>query len=279
MPELPEVETMRRGILSIVGARIERIERLPCPRRPITLSHPIATMRRRLESQSIVAVDRVGKKVVIRTENSQRLIFEPRMTGLVLTSSPPSQEHCRLRVSLRQGQKKSELLYWDRRGLGLIYCLSEGEYATQLAKWNLGPDACEISGDEFRQRLARTDRPIKVALLDQALLAGIGNLYASEILHRAKISPARPASELSPREFGRIYRALQVVLEEAIRYEGSTLADGTYRNALNQSGSYQNAHAVYDREGETCSTCRRAVIRRIVQAQRSTFFCPACQGG
>lgn len=269
---------MRRGILSIVGARIERLERLPCPRRPITLSHPIATMRRRLESQSIVAVDRVGKKVVIRTGNGQRLIFEPRMTGLVLTASPPSQEHCRLRVGLRQGRQKSELLYWDRRGLGLIYCLSEAEYAKQLAKWNLGPDACEITAHEFRQRLARTDRPIKVALLDQALLAGIGNLYASEILHRAKISPARPASQLSPREFAKIHRAMQVVLEDAIRYEGSTLADGTYRNALNQSGTYQNAHTVYDREGETCPTCRRAVIRRMVQAQRSTFFCPACQG-
>jgi formamidopyrimidine-DNA glycosylase len=102
-------------------------------------------------------------------------------------------------------------------------------------------------------------------------------LYASEILHLAGIHPARPADRLTPARIERLASAVTVILETAIRYEGSTLSDGTYRNALNEAGGYQNAHRVYDREHETCPTCQGPPIRRIVQAQRSTFFCKACQ--
>src|SRR5690606_33266147 len=100
---------------------------------------------------------------------------------------------------------------------------------------------------DWHARFSRTRRPIKVALLDQKLAAGIGNLYASEILHAARIHPARPANELTPLQVRRLQAAVSAVLEEAIRQEGSTLSDATYRTALNQNGSYQNAHRVYDR--------------------------------
>jgi formamidopyrimidine-DNA glycosylase len=102
-------------------------------------------------------------------------------------------------------------------------------------------------------------------------------LYASEILHLAGIHPRRQAHRLKGTQIARMAECVLSVLNEAIRHEGSTLSDGTYRNALNQAGGYQNAHRVYDREGETCATCNGPPIRRIVQAQRSTFFCPACQ--
>ena len=126
----------------------------------------------------------------------------------------------------------------------------------------------EITVDDWCTRLKRTSRPIKVALLDQKLVAGIGNLYASEILHLAGIHPARPADGLGNRRIERLAAAVRTVLETAIRHEGSTLSDGTYRNALNQAGEYQNAHRVYDREHESCPTCHGPPIVRIVQAQR-----------
>ncbi len=116
-----------------------------------------------------------------------------------------------------------------------------------------------------------------MALLDQRALAGVGNLYASEILHTAGIHPQARCDRLRRGDWQRLHAAMRSVLKEAIRFEGSTLGDGTYRNALNQAGSYQNHHRVYDRAGETCAVCGRAQVERIVQAQRSTFFCPRCQ--
>ncbi|MGB4738404.1 MAG: zinc finger domain-containing protein, partial [Fuerstiella sp.] len=103
------------------------------------------------------------------------------------------------------------------------------------------------------------------------------NLYASEILHRARISPLRPASQLTFSQIERLAEATDLILNEAIKYEGSTLSDGTYRNALNKDGGYQNEHRVYQKSDTRCSNCDRGTIKRIVQAQRSTFYCPVCQ--
>ena len=122
--------------------------------------------------------------------------------------------------------------------------------------------------------LARAGR--KVALLDQAAIAGVGNLYASELLHVAHVHPQRRCDQLTKAQWERIHAAMVDVLEAAIRYEGSTLSDGTYRNALNKAGGYQNEHRVYDKANQPCPICQ-AEIARIIQAQRSTFFCPRCQ--
>src|SRR4029079_9162712 len=121
-------------------------------------------------------------------------------------------------------------------------------------------------------------RAVKVALLDQRAVAGIGNLYAAEILHVAAIHPALRCHRITRDAWKKIADATQAILAEAIRYEGSTLGDGTYRNALNQSGSYQNHHRVYERARQSCPRCGvGSEIMRIVQAQRATFFCPSCQ--
>ena len=118
---------------------------------------------------------------------------------------------------------------------------------------------------------------IKVAMMVQKFVAGIGNLYASEILHRAKIHPETPAKSLKKKHTAKLQKFTLEILTEAIRYEGSTLGDGTYRNALNEAGGYQNAHRVYARAGKVCTSCQQTEILRIVQCQRSTFYCPACQ--
>jgi formamidopyrimidine-DNA glycosylase len=295
MPELPEVETMCRGIRPIVGYRVVRAERCACQRRPIGIRPRIDLFRRRVEGKTIVAIERAGKRVVIwlgdrlRNTRTEAIVFEPRMTGLVLLTSPPTLEHLRFRIQLRDSRGKGhegngraavkELLFWDRRGLGSVMLLSADEFAAKFGAESktLGPDALQMTVNELRDRLHNSRRAIKVALLDQRAIAGIGNLYASEILNVAGIHPAARCHRLRGEQWKRLHSATHLVLKEAIRHEGSTLSDGTYRNALNESGGYQNHHRVYDRSGQTCPTCGRGTIRRTVQAQRSTFFCPHCQ--
>jgi formamidopyrimidine-DNA glycosylase len=223
-----------------------------------------------------MAVDRVGKRVVIRLDSGDALVIEPRMTGLVLLADPPSPEHLRLRIKLSGGRVR-ELLYWDRRGLGIVRLVDARQFAVHYGPDKLGPDALAVSPELLQDRLGASRRAIKMALLDQRALAGVGNLYASEILHLSGVDPRRACNRLRAADWGRIHAALEEVLHTAIRFEGSTLADGTYRNALNEQGGYQNHHRVYDRAGQACPTCGRDTIRRIVQAQRSTFFCGRCQ--
>ncbi len=325
MPELPEVETMCRGIRPIVGCRVVSVARPPCRRRAISIQPRVDRFRSRAEGKLVVAVSRAGKRVVVWLSDDrpsidrkisrkaqgrpslgfpgdtlplpgeEAIVFEPRMTGLVLLSEPPTREHLRFQIRLTGGTSgiangepsrsssrstaQRDLLFWDRRGLGSVQLFSADEFVARFQgnSKTLGPDALEVSAEDLQSRLSGSRRVIKVALLDQKAVAGIGNLYASEILHVAGVHPAARCHRLKRAQWERIHAALRDVLLEAIRYEGSTLADGTYRNALNESGGYQNHHRVYDRAGVPCRNCGGGVIRRIVQAQRSTFFCSECQ--
>ncbi len=276
MPELPEVETMRRGILPIVGSRVEDFRSGDCAKRPILIAPSPAVFKRRIIGKKITEIGRVGKRVVVHLDSADAMIFEPRMTGLVLLAAPPTIEHLRLKIALSGGKHK-ELLFWDRRGLGLVRLVTPKEFGALYGLDKLGPDALALTSEELQSRLETSKRPIKVALLDQRALAGVGNLYASEILHLAGVHPERTCDRISRPQWQRIHAAILEVLNLAIRYEGSTLGDGTYRNALNEQGGFQNHHRVYDRAGEVCLGCGKAKIQRIVQAQRSTFFCAHCQ--
>ncbi len=283
MPELPEVETMRRGIRKIVGQRIRdvcfpQLELASKQRRlkPIRISPQPKRLRGRLTGCAITSVDRLGKRVALRLDSRDALVFEPRMTGLLLVNDPPDEEHVRFGLEFAAGPVPC-LWFWDRRGLGNVRLYSERQLASALGPGRLGPDALLISADELRQRFSSSRRAVKVALLDQKAVAGIGNLYAAEILHAAGVHPEKQCNRIPRGAWQRIHAAMHEVLEKAIRYEGSTLSDGTYRNALNQSGRYQNHHRVYKRAGQPCLRCQDTLIRRIVQAQRATFFCPKCQ--
>lgn len=268
---------MRLGILGVVGGRIRAVERVACRRKPIAIAPRIDRFRCRVVGRTIEAVDRVGKRVVLRLDSADAIVLEPRMTGLILVANPPSREHLRFRCRLT-GSRTRELMYWDRRGLGNVRLFSAAEFATAFGPEKLGPDALGMTAELFRNQLGNSKRTIKMALLDQRSLAGIGNLYASEILHAAAIHPASRCDKITRRQWQAIADATQAVLKTAIRYEGSTLGDGTYRNALNLAGSYQNYHRVYDKAGQPCPRCGDGMrIVRIVQAQRSTFYCCGCQ--
>ncbi len=277
---------MRRGIRGCIGCSIVGVEK-PRSRRlkPLKITPATATLRRRLVGNRIDHTDRVGKRVVVWLDSGDALVFEPRMTGLVLVADPPNKEHLRFRLQLdrsaaarnKNDSRSDRLSYWDRRGLGSVRLFTRDEFQDNFGPHKLGPDALTACGDLLSDRLGHSQREIKVALLDQQAIAGIGNLYAAEILHVAGIHPQASCRRLKAAHWEAIATATVQVLSEAIRYEGSTLNDGTYRNALNQNGRYQNHHRVYKRDGQPCLRCGRGTIRRIVQAQRSTFFCPACQ--
>lgn len=255
--------------------RVAGVEFCPCPRQPIPV-FPDRNAFQQLSGAEIQTVGRLGKRVLLHLDSGQVIVIEPRMTGLLLVSDPPTELHLRVILHLQPVRGlASNIRFWDRRGLGTVSLL--GATQMQQLRDRLGPDALEMTSAEWQQRLGKTSRPIKVALLEQSIVAGIGNLYASEILHLCGISPRRRADRVRGSKLAALDDAVRQVLQTAIRYEGSTLNDGTYRNALNQDGGYQNHHRVYDREGEVCPTCGQAEIRRIVQAQRSTFFCPCCQ--
>lgn len=277
MPELPEVETMVRGIQTdCTGRRIARsiFPKTTC--RPIQISPSRSAFITRTEGKTISAIRRLAKRIVLELDSDDSIVIEPRMTGLMLLTDPPTQKHRRLCFELfPMKSKAASLEFWDRRGLGTVSLLTREEFAELEAR--LGQDALDIPIKNWKAILSKTDREIKVALLDQTLVAGIGNLYASEILHEAGVSPFRPASKLSRRQIEKLMLATNRILHQAIAYEGSTLGDGTYRNALNKDGGYQNQHRVYDRESERCAFCEKASIIRVVQAQRATFYCPKCQ--
>ena len=271
---------MCRGIAPAVGCRIGDLRRPKSRLQSIIISPRIDHFRRRIAGRRIEAVRRVGKRVVLELEadraGKEFVVLEPRMTGLVMLAHPPNEKHLRLIFTLNGGPVET-ILFWDQRGLGVARLLSHEEFLQDLGPDRLGPDALTVAPEILQERLGTSRRAIKVALLDQRAVAGVGNLYASEILHRAGIHPAAPCHRLRPEDWSRLHAAMRAILRAAIRHQGSTLRDGTYRIARDDPGGYQRYHRVYQRKGELCLQCGRAPIERIVQAQRSTFFCPVCQ--
>lgn len=279
---------MRRGISPAIGMRIDTVDMPRCRLRPIVMEPGPGQLVDELRGAVIEAAERFGKRLALevrqapghgREASSRRrwLVIEPRMTGLLLVAEPPTVEHVRLRLS-GQGtrQRRQELIFWDRRGLGTLRLVDADGLERLCGPERLGPDALTITADELAARLKASQRAVKVALLDQRAVAGIGNLYAAEILFGARVSPRARCNQLSRPRWKRLHAVMREVLEEAVELEGSTLSDATYRTALNEPGRYQSRHQVYGREGQACPSCGTA-IRRIVQAQRSTFYCPRCQ--
>ena len=206
------------------------------------------------------------------------LVIEPRMTGLMLVVEPPSTEHVRLELALAAGRGAAagRVRFWDRRGLGTVRLLDARGLERACGTAKLGPDGLVVGGAELAARLGRSRRAVKVALLDQRAVAGIGNIYAAEILFRAGIDPRTPCRRLRPDAWDRIAALTCAVLAEAVEHEGSSIGDETYRTAAGTPGRFQSRHRVYGREGRPCPRCRGPIVR-IVQAQRATFFCPNCQ--
>jgi formamidopyrimidine-DNA glycosylase len=287
MPELPEVETMRRGIAGVVGRRIATVAFPRSRVRPLSVQPRPDAIARRISGRTIVGVHRRGKRIVLELDaeggapaDTLWLAIEPRMTGLMLLVDPPSPEHVRLVVGLHGTRRDPggprRLIFWDRRGLGTIRLFDACGLDAACGDGKLGPDGLVVTGADLAARLGRSRRAVKVALLDQRAVAGIGNIYAAEILFRCGIDPRSACRRLRRDAWEQIAAVARAVLAEAVRHEGSSIGDETYRTADNRAGRFQKRHRVYGRESEACRACGGG-IERIVQAQRATFFCPSCQ--
>lgn len=281
MPELPEVETMRRGIAALSGARIAEARFPAGACRALAIAPRPERLASLLRGTRLGAVERHGKRVAIGIESTADagpawLVIEPRMTGLLLVADPPTAKHLRMELLLEPPAPHPVLRFWDQRGLGTIRLLDAAGFERACGPRALGPDGLSITAEALAGRLGGSRRAVKVALLDQRVVAGIGNIYAAEILHRAGIDPRRECRRLGDDDLERIAAAARRVLARAVELEGSSIGDELYRTADNRKGRFQKLHRVYGREGEACRGCG-GPIERIVQAQRSTFFCATCQ--
>ncbi len=280
MPELPEVETVRRGIEPrIRGKRILSAEVIPDPQGIRTLRRVKSTpaFRRRLANRIIKKVDRRGKYLLLYLDQGEILIIHLGMSGRLLIRRPsdPPDPHTRMIFHL---ENKLELRFADPRKFGEVYLFSPSRGETTVNPWNLGPEpfAPEITAGWLLSRLAKSSRAIKSALLDQNLIAGIGNIYSDEILHASRIRPDRQSSSITRAEADRIVRNTRRILKLAISKRGTTAGDGVYRDSRNQPGSFQNYLRVYAREGEGCYNCRGKIASRPIGG-RTAHFCPECQ--
>jgi formamidopyrimidine-DNA glycosylase len=284
MPELPEVETIARGLQRHVTGDV--IESVWIGSKPEPLKSPAREIARVLEGARIADVRRVGKHLVVDLEataakpprgrtrrpsphqnEAAQWIIHLGMTGSVVIASPKEEvaPHTHLVATLRSGR---ELRFVDPRRFGRLQVKSGERFATT------GREPLDVGLEIFSALFRGRKTPIKSALLNQKLLAGIGNIYADESLFRAGIRPRRRAASLTRTELAKLYAAVQQVLNEAITAGGSSVSD--YVNAEGEAGMFQFAHRVYGREGESCTVCKKP-IKRVVIAGRSSHWCPQCQ--
>ncbi len=272
MPELPEVETVRRRLEPVLtGRRFERVE-ISDPR--LVRPHEPDEVAAELQGERVASVERRGKYLILRFETDRVLLIHLRMTGSLRHSSAGLDDdpHRRALVKLDDG---SDVAYRDVRRFGTWLLLEPGELDAYLAP-RLGEEPLDapFTAARLGQLLARRRAPVKAALLDQRTLAGMGNIYVDEALWRAKIHPLRPAESLEPNELRRLHRAVRTSLEHGLARQGSTLRD--YKLPDGASGSMQHEFKVYGRGGEPCDRCATP-IAKIRVAGRGTWFCPTCQ--
>lgn len=280
MPELPEVETIARGLHKRVTGDV--IESVWIGSKPEPLKSPAAKIAALLQGSHIERVHRAGKHIVIDLTSNSRpsktkalsghWIVHLGMTGRLLIADPQTEiaKHTHLIAKLASGR---ELRFVDPRRFGRL-SIAEPADKDQNNDLFAGREPLEINSKAFAALFYERDTPIKSALLNQKLLRGVGNIYADESLFGANVRPLRRAGKLTRAELQRLHAALQKVLRKAIAAGGSSVSD--YVDASGEEGFFQLQHRVYGREGEPCRVCKTS-IRRVVIAGRSSHYCPKCQ--
>lgn len=268
MPELPEVENVRRSLAPIVGQTIEALDvREPRLRRRVT-----ADLSKRTVGRKIIGLDRCGKYLLMHLSGGDAVLAHLGMSGTftIVPVSTALEEHDHVRFLFTNG---SALVFNDPRRFGLILA-GRPESFEELAHMGPDPLSAEFSPAWLRRLTRGRKRPVKNLLMDQRLVAGIGNIYANEILFEAGVRPSRQARKLRLAELDLLHAATQRVLAEAIASGGSSISD--YRDGSGRPGYFQLTFRVYDRDGKPCLRCA-AKVRRVVHAGRSSFYCPKCQ--
>jgi len=273
VPELPEVETLARDLRgAVVGRRIERVDVL---RGDVIRMPPADIFIALLTGRTILGVERRGKFLMLGLDGGDELVAHLGMTGhlRVCDAASPEARHTHLRMGLDDGR---ELRFDDARRFGRIAYGSRNdmEAARVLPRLGVEPLSQGFSPDVFDALLRRTTRTVKAALLDQARVAGLGNIYIDEACHLAGVRPTRRCHRLTRAQRRALHGAIQTVLLRAILNRGSSVDD--FRDLWNARGSNQEALQVYGRAGQPCFRCA-AIIRRNIVAGRTTAYCPRCQ--
>jgi len=280
MPELPEVETVRLSLEPLIlGARIGAINELT----PGVLIN-LAGVETQAVDWRITALRRRGKYLLIDLVDDLLLVAHLRMTGQFIFQDPPSsfQKHDHISILLEKNQDslpngKFQLVFHDTRRFGRIWLLKTDQLPQLAGLAGLGPEPLDhdLTGKQLRDRLKRRARTsLKAALLDQTVIAGLGNIYVDETLFLARISPNRAAGSISLTEIERLLGCMREVLTRAVHARGTSVKD--YVDALNVRGSFQYQLQVYGRGGQPCTNCG-APLNKIVLAGRTTVYCPHCQ--
>jgi formamidopyrimidine-DNA glycosylase len=267
MPELPEVETTVRGLERVLlGRHIMRVE---TRREDLRRSFP-KDLGQRLIGAQVTGLGRRAKYGLIHTDRGDTMVFHLGMSGSWRIDHATLEKHDHLLLETDEGKR---LALNDPRRFGSVDLLATNELAEWPAFKALGPEPLEVSANELKRRLAGRSAAIKLLLLDQRIIAGLGNIYVCEALYRAGIHPKRAGGSLSLDRLKQLVPAIHDVLAEAIAAGGSTLKD--FISPDGELGYFSKSFSVYDREGQPCAC--GGTVRRIVQGGRSTFYCPRCQ--
>jgi len=273
MPELPEVEVIKRGLQQYLpGRRVIAVSagnkklRLPMPRKDLT---------EYIKGKHVTAVDRRARFLLITMNNGARLVIHLGMTGKlsIIPQASPKAKHDHFRLLLDSGK---QLVFNDIRRFGFILVLAPERDFSRTMLANLGPEPLDHDFTPlYLQKLAQgKNRPLKNFLMDNRTVAGIGNIYASEIMFQARLRPEKKISTLTRKQWERVVESCRYVLEKAIKSGGTSISD--FVNESGRRGYFQLELRTYGRQGKPCICCNMP-IKKITMAGRSTFFCPHCQ--
>jgi len=282
MPELPEVETIKRSLQkAIVGKKIKDVE----VRKPKIFQGD----EKEVVGKKIEEIERRGKVLIIKLSRDKNLAVHFKLTGQMVwvpkggetatmghpipfagAQLPAKTTHVIFTID------GGKLFYNDLRQFGWIKVRDEKEIEREVGTLGVEPFTKEFTPEKLSEILAKTKRPIKLVLMDQGKIAGVGNIYANDALFEAGIMPTRPAKTLNQGMVEKLHRAIEKVLENGLRYGGSSARDEAYIKPTGEPGSYQEHFRVYQKEGQKCPKCR-GTIKRIKLGGRGTFFCPRCQ--
>jgi len=265
MPELPEVETIKRELeKAVLGKKITEV----CVHVPVVIRQPsVEQFKKGLTGVTIKNILRKAKVLILELSNGKALTIHLKMTGQLIY--PGNGKTSRVSFKLSDGKF---LDFNDQRLFADLRLLDDWKQLPFIL--NLGPEPFDISVEQFKEMLSGKKTKIKPLIMDQAFISGVGNLYAAEALFRAKIGPQRPAASLSDKEAQSLLKEIQLTLREAIEHKGSSVDN--YVQLTGSPGGYVKYHKVYDREGKPCIICKNPV-KRIALGGRGTYFCPKCQ--
>ncbi len=285
MPELPEVEALRRQLEKEFSGR--KVKNVQIKTRGFVKAVQVGTKRiqkksitpkeveKRVAGAKVRSVHRKGKYLGLELDNKEYFVFHLGMSGHLVkaTAKRPTDKHTHVIVNFTQGP---HLRLFDARRFGECFVANAEEYEAVMGRLGLDAINDPIPWQLLGELIAERDTKMKALLMDQEFIAGLGNIYSDEILFFAGLSWDRKSTSLTSNELRRLSRAIGEVLQEAIKHRGTTLGDGEWRDLYDQPGEHQDELTVFGREGKPCRRCRTP-IRRIKVGQRSHFFCPQCQ--